>query len=275
MIRSVVLLLLAAATATAALRRDIEFANLDGVSLKMDAWVPEGDGPFPTAILVHGGGWNHGDKQTTFNPIFEPLTKAGFVWFTVNYRLAPKYTYPAAVDDVVLAITYIEAHATEFKVDMQRIAISGESAGGHIVALIGARYADALHIKAVVPFYPAVDFDALVEGPNKMERAVKPVMAFVGVTEVNDQSRKLLAAASPVNYIHKGMPPYLIIAGSRDETVGFHQSQELCDKMKQAGSTCEIYELKGAPHWLMNWENHPEWQGYKQKVVDWLRTALK
>src|SRR5438045_2117441 len=127
-----IILLCATAIAGAALQSDIEFAKVDGESLKMDAWVPDGEGPFPTVILVHGGGWQQGDKQTTFNPIFEPLSQAGFVWFTVNYRLAPKYHYPAAVDDVVSAIRYVKDHAREFKVDPKRIAISGESAGGHI-----------------------------------------------------------------------------------------------------------------------------------------------
>ena len=76
----------------------------------------------------------------------------------------------------MLAIKYVEAHARQFKVDPNRIAISGESAGGHIVAMIGARYADELHIKAVVPFYPPADFETLVTGPYKMERAYGPVM---------------------------------------------------------------------------------------------------
>ncbi|HEY3838413.1 MAG TPA: alpha/beta hydrolase [Bryobacteraceae bacterium] len=275
MTRLIPLLLLAAAPALAGLRSDIEFANVDGVSLTMDASVPDGPGPFPTAILVHGGGWNHGDKQNTFYPMFPPLTQAGFVWFTVNYRLVPKYLYPVEVDDVVLAIRYIEAHARDFKVDLNRVAISGESAGGHIVAMIGARYADELRVKAVVPFYPPADFVSLVDGPHRMERAVGPVMKFVGATAMNDDARKRLAEASPVTYIHKGMPPYLIIAGTGDDLVGFRQSQLLCDKMKETGNSCEIYPLEGAPHWLVNWENHPEWQGYKQKVVDWLKEKLK
>ncbi len=269
------LFVVTAAIGSAGMQKDIEFAKVDGVSLNMDAWVPDGPGPFPAVILVHGGGWQHGDKETTFNPIFEPLTKGGFVWFTVNYRLAPRYKYPAAIDDVVLAIKYVEAHAKQFKVDLNRVAISGESAGGHIVAYIGARYASQLDIKAVVPFYPAVDFDALVEGPHKMQAAFGPVMQFVGVTELDDSSRKLLRDASPVTYLHAGMPPFLVIAGTGDQTVGFPQSEELCDRMKAAGSSCEIFVLKGAPHWLMKWEDHPEWQGYKQKVVDWLKEKLR
>src|ERR1700747_2770014 len=130
MTRFLCFVFLTAATAPAAMRNDIEFAKADGVSLKRDAWIPDGEGPFPTVILVHGGGWQQGDKQTTFNPIFEPLSQAGFVWLTVNYRPGPKYHYPAAVDDVVSAIRYVEDHAREFKVDSNRIAISGESAGG-------------------------------------------------------------------------------------------------------------------------------------------------
>src|SRR5215813_11451829 len=138
--------------AAASLKSDIEYGNTGGVSLKMDASIPDGKGPFPTVIVVHGGGWQSGDKQKNYAPFFEPLTKAGFAWFTVNYRLAPEHHYPAAVDDVVQAIRYVEAHAKEYKVDMKRIAITGESAGGHIVSLIGARWGSELHIAAVVPF---------------------------------------------------------------------------------------------------------------------------
>ena len=100
-------------------------------------------------------------------------------------------------------------------------------------------------------------------------------MQFVGATELNDRTRKLLNDASPVTYVHKGMPPYLIIVGTADQTVGFRQSQEMCDKMAHAGAKCEIYALKDAPHWLVKWENHPEWAAYKQKVPDWLKQQMK
>src|SRR4051794_38455843 len=70
------------------LRKDIEFAKVGDVSLTLDAFVPEGKGPFLACILVHGGGFMRGDKQTYITPLFEPLSKAGFAWFTINYRLA-------------------------------------------------------------------------------------------------------------------------------------------------------------------------------------------
>jgi len=265
----------AASCASAGLTSDIEFAQVDGVSLKLDAWIPDGPGPFPTVILVHGGGWNHGDKTDTFRWIFEPLSKAGFAWFSVNYRLAPKYLYPSAVDDVISAIRFVEAHAKEYKVDLKRVAISGESAGGHIAAMIGARYGSELNLAAVVPFYPATDFQALVEGPDKTPNAFRGVTQFVGVAQVDDDARKRLAAASPISYVHKAMPPYLFVHGTRDQLCNYRQTQTMCDRMKAAGSSCEIYAVEGAPHWIGNWEKNPAWHGYKQKVPEWLARTLK
>ena len=100
---------------------DIEYCKAGGASLKLDAWIPDGQGPFPAVIVVHGGGWQNGDKQVNCKPLFDPLSQAGFAWFTVNYRLAPAHRYPAAVDDVVEAIRYVESHAREYKVDLQRV----------------------------------------------------------------------------------------------------------------------------------------------------------
>src|ERR1043166_9020195 len=134
------LLFLSSIVSAAGLRTDIEYGKAGDVSLKMDAWIPEGKGPFPAVVLVHGGGWNHGDKADNFRWVFEPLSKAGFAWVSVNYRLAPKYRYPAAIDEVVQSIKYVEAPKHEYKVDLKRVALSGESAGGHIVAYIAARY---------------------------------------------------------------------------------------------------------------------------------------
>jgi alpha-L-fucosidase 2 len=267
-------LLTAGFTSGAALQPDIEYGKAGDVSLKMDAWIPDGKGPFPTVILVHGGGWQGGDKQTYFRPLFDPLSRAGFAWFTVNYRLAPQYRYPAAIDDVVAAIRFVEAHAREYKVDLKRVAITGESAGGHIVSLVGARYARELRLKVVVPFYPVNDFEAIVVGQDKTPNAVKAVSAFLGFTEPDEAAVRLMREASPITYIRKGMPPYLFVHGTGDALVNFRQTEAMCAKMKQAGSSCEIYAVEGAGHGIGSWEKNPAWLGYKQKVPQWLLQAM-
>ena len=95
--RLLILIVLSLPAFAAAVQSDIEYGKAGDVSLKLDAWIPDGKGPFPAVILVHGGGWNHGDKADNFRWVFEPLSKAGFAWFSINYRLAPKYTYPACL----------------------------------------------------------------------------------------------------------------------------------------------------------------------------------
>lgn len=275
MIRTLYLFLLLAAAANAALRGDIEYGKAGDVSLKMDASIPDGTGPFPTVILVHGGGWRNGDKQTNFKPLFDPLTKAGFAWFTVNYRLAPAHPYPAAVDDVLQSIRYIQAHAEEYKVDKKRVALTGESAGGHIVALIGARDGHKLQLAAVIPFYPPTDLEAMVAGRDKTGGAVTALGAFIGFTEPDAVALKRLREASPVTYVQKGMPPFLIVHGTKDPVVNFLQGRDMCDKIRQAGSSCEMFPVDGAPHGVNGWEKTPSFLGYKQKVVDWLHQTMK
>jgi acetyl esterase/lipase len=148
------------------LTKDIEYARPGGVSVRLDAFVPDGAGPFPTVIMVHGGVWNAGDKSGGRShgymaPMDGPLARAGFAWFEINYRLSTKYPYPACIDDVEAAIRWVKAHAAEYHVDPRRIALAGESAGGHLVDLAAARADDSTRVAAVVSFYGVYDLVAL------------------------------------------------------------------------------------------------------------------
>ncbi|MCX6851209.1 MAG: alpha/beta hydrolase [Verrucomicrobia bacterium] len=161
------------------LKQDIEFAKAGDVSLTLDAYVPEGEGPFVTCILVHGGGFTKGDKHSFIKPLFEPLSKAGFTWFTINYRLAPQHAWPACADDVASAIKWVKAHAAEYKVDVNRIALIGESAGGHLVSWAGVTGKGDTRVAAVVPFY--APHDLVVQAERR--KALGGLGGLIGMDE--------------------------------------------------------------------------------------------
>jgi acetyl esterase len=254
------------------LRRDIEFAKPDGYSLTLDAWVPDGPGPFPTVIVVHGGGWEAGDKNTYVPPLFPPLIRGGFAWFTINYRLSPRFQHPAALDDVNAAILWVKRNAAAYKVDPARIALMGESAGGHLVALAGAKHTPATRVAAVVCFYCPTDFEArsrLLGGPGKN------VSQLLGVTGMTPPELAKMREASGITYVKRDMPPILFIHGTKDDAVPFAQSTAMCAKMKAVGASCEVFPVPDAPHGVGPWEKVPAYQAYKEKMVEWLKLKMQ
>jgi acetyl esterase/lipase len=160
---SFILALACAATLAAAPidKKDVEYARPDGKPLLLDLHVPDGPGPFAAAILIHGGGFDEGSKSTNVRPLFEPLSDAGFAWFSIDYRLAPAVHFPEAMEDVNSAIRWVKAHAAEYRVDVARIAIIGESAGGFFVNYAGTHETPATKVAAVVDFYGPSDYGKL------------------------------------------------------------------------------------------------------------------
>src|SRR6185369_3282474 len=176
------LVLVFCACVHADLRKDIEYAKVGEASLTLDASVPEGPGPFPTAIIVHGGGFIRGDKQSYVQPLFPALTKANYTWFTINYRLAPQFKFPAATEDVERAIQFVRGHARQYKVDVTRIALIGESAGGQMASYVGAQNKPASQVAAVVVFYGVHDFISRVVEQGKLTETSQ---AYLGVKELD------------------------------------------------------------------------------------------
>jgi alpha-L-fucosidase 2 len=270
---AVVFLCPAFLTAAVQVRTDIEFRRVSGESLKLDAHIPEGPGPFPAVILVHGGGWSAGSKQASFiKPFFPLLDESGLAWFSIDYRLAPKYPYPAAVDDVEAAIRYIKENAREFHIDANRLALTGESAGGHLVALVAARAKPETSVAAIVPFYGAFDLEALVAKSGEPSRGFQD---FLGIRDLSEPSRRLLREASAATYVKPGLPPFLLIHGTADQAVPYEQSTHFCEQLKAAGNVCELYTVENGIHGVINWEKHPEQQGYKRFFIDWLEKHLR
>lgn len=253
-------------------RNDIEFARPGGVPLTLDASIPAGKGRFAAVIVVHGGGWEAGTKRSYDKPLLPVLTEAGFAWFTINYRLAPQHKYPAAVEDVEAAVRWVKQHAKEYKVDPKRIALMGESAGGHLVAMVGVRPTKQTRVAAVVDFYGPHD---LKKRESERGEVGKNLRQFLGVEKLDEAGIAKLVEASPATYVKKRLPPFLLIHGTKDAAVPYDQSPLMCDKLKAAGNRCEVFTVEGAPHGIGAWEKNPEWVAYKRKMVEWLKETLR
>jgi len=268
--RLLLLGLLFALSLTAQTQRNIEYARPGGVPLLLDVHVPEGDGPFPTAILVHGGGFEAGDKQTYITYIFEPLAEADFVWFSIDYRLSPAHQFPAATDDVEEAIRWVRSNAARYKVDPDRIALVGESAGGHLVSYVGARNSVTSQVQAVVPLYGIhdfVSFSAHYQGDSAVTER------FLGERRLTAETFDAFVESSPIAHVSARTPPFLMIHGTEDSGVPFQQSVDMCAALKRKKVPCEIVPV-AAGHGMDTWEPKPELHHYKQAMVDWLIKTL-
>jgi alpha-L-fucosidase 2 len=252
------------------LKSDIEYARVDGESLKLDASIPGGAGPFPVAVIVHGGGWSGGDKQADHTALFQPLSAAGFVWFAINYRLSPGHRWPACFDDVRTAIRWIKAHASEYKGDPRRIALVGYSAGGHLACLAAVLATDDIRVQAVVGLAPPTDHvaDSVRRGglsPSMQKLLDRPEI-------LDAPAREILREISPINHIETGLPPFLLVHGTEDKSVPFEQSLNFQARLKTAGGTCDLVSIPGAPHRMADWEKFDA--AYTAKITAWLRQTL-
>ena len=268
----VVILLFFCVSARAEDFKDIVYREVQGIALLMDAHLPDGAGPFPAAVLVHGGGWIAGDKQQYITYLFQPLAEAGFAWFSINYRLAPKFTFPAAAEDLEAAIDYVQKNPSRYRVDPRRIVLIGESAGGQLVSYIGARNQTKSRIAAVVSLYGIHDF---VSACAAWKPVPKEVFELFGIRSIDADTVSLLITASPVIYVNRDMPPFLLIHGTKDEDVPYEQSVEMCEKARSAGGHCDLIPVDGAPHGMDRWEAHAEFLWYKKALTDWLRKTVK
>jgi hypothetical protein len=115
----------------------VEYANPDGQHLKLDlARAKDGDGPFPAVLCIHGGGFRAGSRQG-YDALCLRLARGGYVAATIDYRLAPKYPFPAAVHDTKEAVRWLRANARKYRIDPERIGVTGGSAGGHLAQFLG------------------------------------------------------------------------------------------------------------------------------------------
>jgi alpha-L-fucosidase 2 len=197
------------------------------------------------------------------------LTDAHFVWFSINYRLAPANRWPACFEDVQTAIKWVKVHASEYKGDPNRIVLFGHSAGGHL-AFLAAEIGDA-PVQAVIGLAPVTDFEQDLEQRDGLSPSLQNLLDRP--QKVTDESRQILRDIGPINHVKPGLPPFLIIQGSADKTVQPIQSSNFIAKLKESSVPCELIVVKDAPHRVTLWDQtDPSW---KEKMIGWLKAKFE
>ncbi|WP_459956618.1 alpha/beta hydrolase fold domain-containing protein [Nocardia sp. IFM 10818] len=230
------------------------YNTVDGTALLLDAKVPMGgpSGARPAVVWVHGGGWAHGDRGEA--PKWHKwLNDKGYAVFAIEYRMSPPPRWDQAAADVKCAIGWVKQHALEYTIDPERVMVAGGSAGGNLALM--AAYADPIapscavadaSVRAVAAFYPATDLAAAWRDPRLLPEIRDLVEDYTGGTPAQVPSH--YAAASPINYVRPGLPPTLIMHGTRDHVVPYEQSVALIDRLDDAGVPNELLPAPYGEH---------------------------
>jgi len=241
------------------LLKDILYSR--SAKLRLDAFLPRAATPVPAVIVVHGGGWEAGDKVTYVTPLFEPLARAGLAWFSIDYRLTPAFKNQDQLEDVRQAIRFVRAEHKRFNIDPARIVLVGESASGQLVTQVAA---EDRSLAGVVSFYGVYDFTAMVTDASPRSLLVR----LFRRTVLDDESRAEMRRYSPLYRAHQDMPPVLLVNGTGERL--WAQAQAFAQRLAELGVKHEVIALEGAPHGMENWEGHPEWMVYKRRMVEWI-----
>lgn len=198
------------------------------------------------------------------------LTGADYVWFSINYRLAPKHRWPACLDDVLTAIRWVKANAAAFNGDPGRIALFGHSAGGHLACLAATVVDDSVRVQAVVGYAPVTNHEQELPVRGGLSPSLQQVLNRP--KELTPESLGLLRAISPLNHVRPGLPAFLLVHGDADKTVPIQQSYDFQEKLRANGVTCDLIVLPGAGHRLSDWDQVVP--GYEAGVIGWLDRQL-
>jgi len=232
----------------------------------------------PAVMDVHGGGWVTGDARlipgTVDDQVKAALVDLGWVFVSIDYRLAPAYKWPAQIDDAKCAVRYLRAHAATLHVDPHRIGAIGASAGGHLAAMlglagptagfdVGTNLDQSSAVDAVVDEYGPTDLEA----PSWDASEVAPQVTSEVFGVPLGQPSPVLAGASPVTYVTSGAPPFLVVHGADDVVVLPAQSEELIRRLHAAGDPATLLMVANAGHGLLPTGDRPL-DPTQQDVVD-------
>jgi acetyl esterase/lipase len=263
-----------------------------------DIFTPEGDTAHPVVIFVHGGGWVIGDKNLLglYRGVARWIAKQGYTVVTINYRLSPHVQHPEHCKDVARAFAWVRQNIKEYGGDPDRIILAGHSAGGHMVTLVGSDAeflkdpelkltdADRAALKGIISIcgvYRILDEAEFVKvtselvasltGMAKLPDIGNKVVGVAGMFAPKESinplrlafgnDKAVYAAASPINFVRKGLPPMLLLTAGTEIPPLREQAMEYSEKLKEAGVDVTWEKIPNADHntimFFVSWPNNP------------------
>jgi len=273
---------------------NVVFGSHSGLALLMDVYRPPSSNGYGI-VVIPGSGWHTElgysarllKESKEFLTHIQKLNAAGYSTFVVTHRAAPRFKFPAAVEDVQRAVRYVRQHAARYGINKDRIGALGGSSGGHLVSMLGTLDGkgnpddpdgveqQSSKVQCVVALYPATDM-AKVDTPF----GSVTVTAFLGMRAPRNNAAltqldaKLYWDASPVNHVTADDPPFLLIHGDGDKIVPYNQSELMEAALKKAGVAVKLVRVPGGGHGS-SFPGATETMDWAGQAVQWFDAHLR
>ena len=252
---------------------------------ELDLFLPKDDGKKlrPAVVVIHGGAWRSGDKGQ-LRMLAELFARRGYVAAAINYRLAPKYSYPAQLDDCQRAVRWLRKNAKEYRVDPKRFGAAGASAGGHLALLLATRETRddsdpelkgiSSKVQCVLSIFGPTDFtDERYVQASKNPIAGRALIDFLG--KPYDEAPNLWKEASPLHHVSPDDAPTFIIHGDRDPLVPLEQSERFAEALKKVKVEVQLVVIKGMGHGPTTPEQREEFMKAIEQAAEFFDKHLK
>ncbi len=245
------------AAQTARTYKDVVYANVGGKDLRLDVYLPAGVTTPPLLIWVHGGVWRSGTKAS----YPKQLVDGGLAVASVDFRQSTDARFPAMIHDIKAAIRFLRARAGQYGYRADRVAIGGNSSGGHLAALVGVTNGDARlegtegayltqssSVQAIVDYYGASNLTTILAQSTPFGLSVRRPGLELLLGALPDSARQLAELASPVFHVDRTDPPLLLLHGDQDPQMPINQAHELQGAYAQFGLDVYLDVVHGAAH---------------------------
>ena len=241
--------------------RDVEFRRTAaGRQLMARIYQPQGAGPFPTLLDLHGGAWNAKDRHAE-EPMDRALAASGLLVVAIDMTLAPEAPYPACVQDANYGVRWLKANAASWNGDGSKIGVYASSSGGHVAELLAMRPRDPRY--NAIPLAGAGNGDATVAYIAMRSPVSNPFARFQNAEALKRDAmmKNHVTFFKPWETIHESNPqeilerheaittvPLLIMQGGLDDNVLPAVQEKFAATYRAAGGDCQLHVFEGCEH---------------------------